>query len=254
MNIFRINFAQALLCAFVMMGGSAAFSAPLFVNIQPIQVCDDLGNNCAEIPGPSTSDFADATDLIFAQPGLEVTVNVLQATQFNSSQYLVTSSTESNSLLDPFATDTNRHLNNLVLNMWFVEDLHNDTAGTTFGLALVGGNGIIINDAIFGTGRLDTIAHEIGHNLGLDHASALGDNNNLMQSGGSRNTPSVLGDITTDGVTGVDVLNGTQIATALGSQFITADAIPAPGMLVLFGLGSIAIIGTRRRRHAALAA
>lgn len=210
MKSLRTLPALLVLVAFAGLSGPA-ISAPMFITIQPIQVCDDLGNNCAQIPGPSTSDFADATDLIFAQPGLDVTVNVLDAYTFNSSEYLITSSTELGDLLDQFATDTMRHQNSQVLNLWFVEDLHDDFAGTTFGLAFINGNGVIINDAIFGTNRLDTIAHEIGHNLGLSHASASGDNNNLMREGSFRNVPGSLGAITTDGVTGLDVLNAAQI-------------------------------------------
>jgi hypothetical protein len=93
------------------------------------------------------------------------------------------------------------------LNMFFVKSLMPDpsTPGTILGLSWIGNNGIAIGANAFGNTSMiapfqtvnadaDVIAHEMAHNLGLDHANP--DNNpqmpsNLMTTGNSRNFPNV---------------------------------------------------------------
>jgi hypothetical protein len=64
-----------------------------------------------------------------------------------------------------------------VMNVFFVNQLNPPTsAGTLYGFSMIGNNGVSIGmNAFFAPSPLqarpDTIAHELGHNLGLDHTT-----------------------------------------------------------------------------------
>ncbi|MBV8772113.1 MAG: hypothetical protein JO166_07270 [Deltaproteobacteria bacterium] len=99
--------------------------------------------------------------------------------------------------------------NPTTLNMLFVNSLVPDpsTPGTLFGLSWIGNNGIAISQSTFGSvgrggqtvnARADVIAHEIAHNLGLDHTTfgnvgvnGMSPASDLMTAGGTRNLPNV---------------------------------------------------------------
>jgi hypothetical protein len=110
----------------------------------------------------------------------------------------------------PLPNNTNAVLspNPTTLNMLFVKSLIPDpsTPGALFGLSWIGNNGIAIGENTFGTlstdpanpqtvlSRADTIAHEIGHNLGLDHPTFGNDpqtRQDLLTSGDTRRKPIV---------------------------------------------------------------
>ncbi len=199
--------------------------------VQPIQVCDDNGLNCADIQF-----YEDITDKIWGQAGIDVTF--LTPNRLNDSTYLSIAPNPDTTF--PFTnyefyqlsftggpgafgrhpdsgTDTGP------INMWFVDQIES-TIGLVFGTAWVGSNGILISDDTFsfnsGLGRIDTIAHEIGHNLGLQHRTfGAGNANNLMTAGTVRNSPSSITDITPDGAN-LDQLTQDQIDEARTSGFL----------------------------------
>ena len=92
------------------------------------------------------------------------------------------------------------------------------------------------------------LAHQLGHNLGLDHASAGNDTLNLMFNFSLENVPSSLTDFH---------LTADQVSKVLESNFVydapAAGNTPLPGALPLFasGLGALGLLGWRRKRKAA---
>jgi hypothetical protein len=62
------------------------------------------------------------------------------------------------------------------INMFFVDKLTMSTGGQLFGFAWLNGDGVVISSNVFSfsslaPSRFDTLAHELGHNLNLDHAT-----------------------------------------------------------------------------------
>jgi hypothetical protein len=188
------------------------------VTVQPILVCDNSGGNCPVVPvhlleGP--------TDRIWMQPGIDVAY--LPTVQINNTGFQnIADAAEATSL---FETPGNgQHADPLVLNLWIVKDITG-----AFGRADTGGNGAVIAETVFtfngGDGRLDTIAHELGHNLALDHFSwGSGGTTNLMTAAG-RISPANLCEIM-PGTQRLDQLNDAQIAVSRSSQFARALVPP----------------------------
>jgi hypothetical protein len=85
-----------------------------------------------------------------------------------------------------------------VINMFFVTTLVPPTIGTTlYGFSWIKNNGVAISSSTFLppfpiTARLDNLAHELGHNLGLDHADSYNvgtPSTDVMTTGASRTEP-----------------------------------------------------------------
>lgn len=201
------------------------------LEVQPIRVCDDGGIVCAQ-----ANFFEAITDKIWEQADIDV--RFLPLNQLNSSTYLSTTSNEFADLSfsggpgafgrNPASTSTQGPIN-----LWFVDEIESSAGLLQFGNAWVGFNGVVISDDIFsfnnGAGRIDVIAHELGHNLGLRHTTfGAGPANNLLSSGAVRTVPTTINDIFPDG-NRLSQLTSQQITQAQSSGFVrqsAADVLP----------------------------
>ncbi|MEL6940217.1 MAG: hypothetical protein AAFO84_13600 [Cyanobacteria bacterium J06598_1] len=202
--------------------------------VQPIQVCDDFGQNCARM-----NLFADLTAGILEQAKLSV--NFLPANQLNSSRLLHIGD-EKNGTNELYelsrkgeAADYGRHEDSTrttgPINVWFVDSILSDNGNTQFGSAWVDANGVIISEATLdfngGKGRADTLAHEIAHNLGLRHTTlGAGGANNLVTDGNKRNVPGSVNDVYPNGAK-TSQLTAAQIQEILDSGFVTQQSSDA---------------------------
>ncbi|MEM9805280.1 MAG: zinc-dependent metalloprotease family protein, partial [Cyanobacteria bacterium P01_D01_bin.56] len=198
----------------------------LVLEVQPIQVCDDAGFVCAQVEL-----FETIVDKIWEQANIDVVF--LPLNQLNDSTYLTTDENEFSDLsFSGPAGSFGRHPDSTrtdgPINLWFVDVIQTSTGLIQFGNAWVGQNGALVSDDILdfnnGIGRLDVIAHELGHNLGLRHSTlGAGDPENLMTAGGSRTIPESIDDIFPDGAQ-LSQLNAAQIERARQSSLVTASS------------------------------
>ncbi len=181
------------------------------VTVQPIIVSNSNGTNTAEFFGNSAQEtqIKQLIDDIYYQAGIDV--DWLTPTTWNNTFANVgNNGNRPGSDLDQVVNQGDSagvgNSNPLVIDLYFVEiaaGFGNTSENTANGLAFVDANGITahVGDALptFALGRdvvAEVIAHEIAHNLGLEHVH---DTNNLMDEG--------------------DELNASQIATILASDF-----------------------------------
>ena len=212
------------------------FSEPDELRIQPIQVCKDDGSNCAQV-----NLFADITAKILEQANLKV--SFLPTNRLNESRFLSINDRADRGNADyefyeltrtgedgAFGRHPDSSDDSGPINVWFVDTIEALNGFTQFGLAWVDANGVIISkDTLeFGdNGRTDTVAHEIGHNLGLRHSTlGAGGANNILTDGDRRNIPDSVDDIGEDGA-GLSTFTDAQIAAIKRSPFVTsAEAAP----------------------------
>ncbi len=214
MRLFNRSGLIKLVCVlgFFSLNASLSFAQiDRWFTVQPIQIHDDFGLNPAPMPM-----FQAETEKIFAQAG--VAPIWLPTVQVNDSSMLVVSSVS-----DVNVPGNGQHADPLTINMWFVEDLDIGPEWILFGEAYINGNGIVINGTDTGTwegGRRDTIAHELGHNMDLEHGTlGAGGGENVMTAGTIRDVPSDISHITPDG-DNLSQLTASQITNLRSSPFL----------------------------------
>jgi hypothetical protein len=111
--------------------------------------------------------------------------------------------------------------------MFFISSLTTGTGvtGPLYGFGFVNGGGIAVSSATFSTSRWDTLAHEIGHNLGIDHCTNGAGYKFTLQSATNPACPAL--------VSGVPPV-----------PCASTSLIPTPGGCNLMDNGSIRIIAT----------
>jgi hypothetical protein len=212
--------------------------------VKVVTVCNTAGTTCAS-HGPAADPFYEAeADKIWAQAGIDIKFVDIGTKILDSGKFTGASGVGdfTGALAGPGTT------------MYLVGDL---VCGgcTLFGEAYLNAGGLVINMGAvtafnLGIGRLDTIAHELGHNLAIGHTEA--DNHFLMHSGSTRFIPSSLGEICPDGPC-YDLLPADQIALARRSSLLIdfvpdPGKTPEPGALALVALALMSAGVARRRR------
>lgn len=157
------------------------------IPIQPIQVCSSDGSKCADV----SNLFLAQTSKIWAQSGN--TISFLPTKTINRDIYFQLDGNLDFAalMIDPFA---GRSFG--AYDMWIVDSING-----AYGKGRLGGDGLAISDDIFSAQRFDTIAHELGHNMGLNHVDpTIPDAKKyLMADGTLREVPTGLSDIAPDG-------------------------------------------------------
>jgi MYXO-CTERM domain-containing protein len=242
MSLLRLLSIHVLASAILLTGEAWAAPITKTATVKVHQVCDDSGANCASKGPAGNFYFANETSKIWSQAGISIGFDF--AGTINSTLY----SNIDDTLLGHTFADLHQQYGSGPgsIDMFLVQ-----TINGAYGEAWLGQGGLVIAMSSVmayngGIGRLDTIAHELGHNFGLDH-SADNHPDYLMATGAVRFVPGSLADINPTGLK-YDKIPIAQQNTAR-SSFLLQDVVstPEPTSLLLAAGGLIALAAIRRR-------
>jgi len=257
---------SSLLVAVCIAPGLAnAMTVDKTVNVNVYQLCTDDGSACASQGPLGNQYYFTETNKIWAQAGISVTFTFIE--QIKSSAFYDISGTAGDKFDDLYNFKFGAGTAGTVLNrvdMFLVNDYAN-----AYGVGYSGAGGLLMSmssitafncaGAAGCTGRVDTLAHELGHNFGLvpesfadydpnpnDAGHSIG-TNTLMASGARRMVPTTAADIAPSGL-GLDLLPQTHIELARQSTLLSP--IPEPSSWAMFALGLMGLGVFVRRRQA----
>ncbi len=251
------------LLSFVALAIATIFPSPVSaapitksVTVQVYQFCNDAGLNCASTGPTGNEYFAAETNAIWAQAGISIGFNFVS--QINSSAFLnIDDNVAGDGFADLHAAYGTGGPSMNIIDMFLVQ-----TVAGAFGEGWLGAGGLVMSMSSVmafngGLGRIDTVAHELGHNFGLVAVDLGGDGtghstspDQLMASGGIRQVPTTLADINPSGL-GLDKLPTDQINFARQSSLLQdVSNVPEPASVVLMGSGVMLVLTIGRRRSA----